>query len=262
VSWSVAQVIALLWPHALAVAACAARLSPVAMLCPLLGGQASGQMVKLSTCLALALGVHFAGGVEAPALEGAWAVAGLLGREAVFGVAIGLVVGLPFDAARIGGRFIDTFRGTSAEASLPFAGSREAASGDALYQLVLALAISGGGASIAISGALRSFGAVRLGAFVPAEAVALQLAGLAGGALATGFAVGAPIAGCALAVDAVLGLASRAASPVSVSDLGPPLRILLGGAVLWLSVGVLCERLLAGVAASGLSLDALYGALR
>jgi len=176
-------------------------------LSPLLGGQAAGQAVKLSTCLALALGVHLAGGVEAPALDGAWAVAGLLGREAVFGVAIGLVVGLPFDAARVGGRFIDTFRGTSAEASLPFAGSREAASGDALYQLVGALAISGGGASIAISGALRSFGAVHLGAFVPTEAAALQLAGLAAGALATGLAVGAPIAGCALAVDAALGLA-------------------------------------------------------
>lgn len=259
---SAAEVIALLQPHALSVAACVARLAPVAMLCPLLGGQAAGQMVKLSTCLALALGVHLAGGVQAPAVDGAWAVAGLLGREVVLGVAIGLVVGLPFDAARIGGRFIDTFRGTSAEASLPFAGSREAASGDALYQLTGALAIAGGGASIVISGALRSFGAVRLGAFVPAEAPALQLAGLAAGALATGLAIGAPIAGCALAVDAALGLASRAASPLSLSELGPPLRILLGGAVLWLALGVACERLLAGVAASGGQLDELYGVLR
>jgi flagellar biosynthesis protein FliR len=259
---SAAQVIALLQPHALAVAACVARLAPVALLCPLLGGQAAGQMVKLSTCLALALGIHLAGGVQAPAAGDAWVVAGLLVREAVFGVAIGLVVGLPFDAARIGGRFIDTFRGTSAEASLPFAGSREAASGDALYQLAGALAISGGGASIAISGALRSFGAVHLGAFVPAEAPALQLAGLAAGALATGLAVGAPIAGCALAVDAALGLASRAASPVSLSELGPPLRILLGGAVLWLALGVACERLLAGVAASGAQLDDLSRVLR
>lgn len=259
---SAAQVVSLLGPHALALAACVARLAPVALLCPLLGGQAAGQVVKLSVCLALAFGVHAAGGVEAPPVEGAWPVAALLFREAVFGTAIGLVVGLPFDAARIGGRFIDTFRGTSAEASLPFAGSREAASGDALYQLVVSLAITGGGASIAIAGALRSFGAVRLGAFVPSEALALQLAGLAGGALATGLAIGAPVAGCVLAVDAALGLASRAASPVGLSELGPPLRILLGGAVLWLSVGVLCERLLAGVAASGAELDALFGVLR
>jgi hypothetical protein len=84
---SAAQAIALVSPHALAVAACVARLAPVALLCPLLGGQAAGQTVKLSTCLALALGVHFAGGVQAPALDGAWAVAGLLVREAVFGVA-------------------------------------------------------------------------------------------------------------------------------------------------------------------------------
>jgi len=256
-----AQVAALLGPHALAVAACVARLAPLAMLCPLLGGQVAGQLVKLSVCLALALGVHLAGGVEVPPVDGAWAAAALLSREAVFGVAVGLVVGLPFDAARIGGRFIDTFRGASAEASLPFAGSREAASGDLLYQLLVSLAVWGGGASIAISGALRSFGAVRLGAFVPAEGAALQLAGLCGTALATGLAVGAPVAGCALAVDAALGLASRAASPAGLPDLGPPLRLLLGGAALWLSVGVLCERLLAGVTASGTHLDALYGSL-
>jgi len=257
---SSAEVIALLPPHALAVAACTARLAPVAMLCPLLGGQAAGQVVKLSLCLALAVGVHVAGGVEAPAAEGGWEMAALLMREAVLGVAIGLTVGLPFDAARIGGRFIDTFRGTSAEASLPFAGSREAASGDVLYQLLVSLAIAGGGASIALGGVVRSFGVVRLGAFVPAEAPALQLAGLAAGALATGLAVGAPIAGCALAVDAAFGLASRVAAPVGLSELGPPLRILLGGAVLWLSVGVVCERLLAGVAASGADLHALLGA--
>jgi flagellar biosynthetic protein FliR/type III secretion protein T len=63
-------------------------------------------------------------------------------------------------------------------------------------------------------------------------------------------------------VDAALGLATRGAAPASLSELGPPARILLGGAALWLSVGVLCERLLAGVAASGAGLAGLFGAAR
>ena len=78
---------------------------------------------------------------------------------------------------------------------------------------------------------------------------------LAGGAVATGLAVGAPIAAAVLAVDCLLGMASRAAPQVNLQDLGAPLRILGGGALVWLGVGVLCERLLAGVAGLGRESD-------
>jgi flagellar biosynthesis protein FliR len=67
---------------------------------------------------------------------------------------------------------------------------------------------------------------------------------LVGTAFATGLALGAPIAGVSLAVDAVLGLASRAAPQMNLQDTGAPLRILGGGAVLWLTVGLLSDRLL------------------
>jgi flagellar biosynthesis protein FliR len=147
----------------------------------------------------------------------------------------------------MGGRFIDLFRGTSAEASLPVAGSRESAAGDALYQLLVALVVTGGLFPIVLSGLLRGFGVVGLGAFVPSEAATLHVVTLAGGAMATGLAVGAPVAGAVLAVDCLMGMASRAAPQVNLQELGAPLRILGGGALLWLGVGVICERLLAGV---------------
>jgi flagellar biosynthetic protein FliR/type III secretion protein T len=35
---------------------------------------------------------------------------------------------------------------------------------------------------------------------------------------------------------------------MNLQDLGAPLRILGGGALVWLAVGVICERLLAAVA--------------
>lgn len=249
-------------PHLLAIAGCAARLLPMAFLCPLLGGQAAGAAVKLGLCLSLAMGVHLAGGVQAPATGTPWEAAALVGKEAVLGVAIGLVIGLPFDAARMGGRFIDTFRGTSAEASLPAAGSREAASGDVLHQLLVALAVTGGAAPVVISGTIRSFGAVGLGALAPGESLAMQIVALAGTALATGLAVGAPILGCTLAVDAAMGVAARAGPNLGIQELAAPARILLGGAVLWIGIGALCDRLLGEVTASAGSLASILEAAR
>ena len=237
-----------LGPDIVVVALCAARLVPIAFLCPLLGGQATPSTVRLALVLALSLFLRIEAGVELVApVASALELAALVVRELGYGMAVGLVAALPFDAARMGGRFIDLFRGTSAEASLPVAGSRESATGDGLYHLLVALVVSGTLFSQVLSGLLRGFGVVRLGAFVPTEAATLHVVMLAGGALATGLAVGAPVAAAALGVDCFLGLASRAAPQVNLQEVGAPLRILGGGALLWLGVGVLCERLLAGV---------------
>ncbi|MDY7228617.1 EscT/YscT/HrcT family type III secretion system export apparatus protein [Hyalangium rubrum] len=248
-SWSLlGEQLELLGPDIVAVALCAARLVPVAFLCPLLGGQAAPTTVKLSLVLSLSLflrlvaGVGLSTPVESPLVLGA-----LVLKELVYGTSVGLVAALPFDAARMGGRFIDLFRGTSAEASLPVAGSRESATGDGLYQLLVMLVVTGGLFPAVVSGLLRGFGVVGLGAFVPSESAALFVVRLAGGAMATGLAVGAPIAAAALAVDCLMGMASRAAPQMNLQELGAPLRILGGGAILWLGIGVLCERLLAGV---------------
>ncbi len=88
---------------------------------------------------------------------------------------------------------------------------------------------------------------VTLGGFAATEVMALQVAGWVGGAMATGLAVGAPIAAASLAVDLLLGMAARAAPSLNLSESGAPLRILGGGALLWMGVGVLSDRLLQGV---------------
>ncbi|EAU62999.1 type III secretion inner membrane protein, putative [Stigmatella aurantiaca DW4/3-1] len=221
----------------------------MAFLCPLLGGQATPSPVKLSLVLSLALFLHLGAGVKVPVpMEtlGEWGALAL--KELVYGTAVGLLAALPFDAARMGGRFIDLFRGASAEASLPVAGSRESAAGDVLYQLLVALVVTGGLFPRVLSGSLRGFGVVPLGTAVPSEAATGQVFLLAGSALATGLAIGAPIAAASMAVDCWVGMASRAAPQMNLQELGAPLRILGGGALLWLGIGVLCERLLAEVA--------------
>ncbi|GEL70757.1 EscT/YscT/HrcT family type III secretion system export apparatus protein [Myxococcus virescens] len=235
-------------PDIIVVALCAARLLPMTFLCPLLGGQATPTMVRLALVLSLSLFLRVEAGVvlDAP-VTSAVALGGWVIRELLFGTSVGLVAALPFDAARMGGRFIDLLRGTSAEVSLPLAGSRESAAGEGLYHLLVALVVSGGMWPLVLSSVLRGFGVVKLGAFVPTEAATLHVVLLAGAAMATGLAVGAPIAAAVLTVDCFLGLASRAAPQVNLQEVGTPLKILGGGALLWLGTGVLCERLLAGV---------------
>jgi flagellar biosynthetic protein FliR/type III secretion protein T len=232
-------------PHLAGVGLCAARLLPIAFLCPLLGGQAVPVTVKLSLALSFGLCLHFAGGIGAPAgadtLFGFWIHAA---REMGFGTALGLLSALPFDAARMGGKFIDLFRGTSAEASLPLVGTKESAAGDFLYQLLVGCAAAGVALPLILSGVWRSFAIVPLGGYLPTELGTLKVVHWLSTSLAVALCIGAPVAAAALCIDAFLGFSARASPQLSIQDLGTPLTILLGGALLWLGLGLVSERLL------------------
>ena len=250
-------------PHILGLSLCAARIAPIAFLCPLLGGSAAPTTVRLAITLALAGTVHFAGGVAAPVEAiGLWAFLALTLKEVVLGMVIGLLASLPFDSARIGGRFIDLFRGSSAEAALPVAGSREAVTGDALHQLLVALVVTGGLFPLVLGGLIRSFKWVPVGTFALSEVGAVEVAKVVGVALATGLAIGAPIAAGCLLVDWFLGLMSRGAPQLQLTELSAPLRIIGGGAMLWLGVGVIAERLLHGVELEQRAMQSLLGAIQ
>jgi type III secretory pathway component EscT len=172
------------------------------------------------------------------------------GREAVVGLVIGLGAALPFDAARIGGRLIDLVRGTSAEAALPVAGHRESATGDLLHQLLLSVALVAGALPGLLEGLVRSYALVPAGGFLAGDGL-LAVARLVGVALATGLAVAAPVFAVSWATDAAVGLVLRAAPGLPATELAVPVRILGGGTVLWLSLGLVADRVLTGVLASG-----------
>lgn len=233
-------------PHLVGVALCAARLLPIAFLCPLFGGSSAPTTVKLSLVLALAAFLHFSGGIGVGGeTMDVVSFAMLAGKEITFGVVLGLIAALPFDAARIGGRFIDLFRGSSAEATLPWANARESATGDLLFQLLVAMAAAGVAMPIMLGAIFKSFALVHLGAFVETESAVMQVAALVGTTFAVGLAVGAPVAGASLAVDCLLGLISRGSPQMNLQDTGAPMRILAGGAVAWSAIGVVMDRLLA-----------------
>lgn len=205
--------------------------------------------VRLGLVLSLGMTLHVLGGLEAPALAlgSPWELGLAVGREALLGVVLGLIAGLPFEAARMGGRFIDLFRGASAEANLPGAGTRESAMASGLYQLLLALVAAGPLFSLVTTALFRTFGVVKLGVFLPEGPLVLQLALLVTTALAAGLAVATPVAVTSLLMDGVLALASRAGTQLGLAEASGPLKVIAGAAVAWLTLGLVSSRLLEDV---------------
>jgi type III secretion protein T len=247
VSRVLAELAAAVRPELLAWAVASLRVLPVILLCPMLGGQLVPAPVRLAVAGAIGLALRpLAGAIPDGSLE----ILARCGREAAVGLLIGLGAALPFDAARIGGRLIDLVRGTSAEAALPVAGHREAATGDLLHQLLVSLAVAGGALPVLVRALARSYvlapPGVSLGAGGP-----LELARLLGVTLATGLAVAVPVVALSWAMDATVGLVLRAAPGLPATELATPVRILGGGTVLWLSLGLVADRLLRGVLGSG-----------
>ena len=93
-----------LWPHVAATLCCAARLLPIAFLCPLLGGQLVPSPIKVGVVLFLSGALHFGAGVGLTSLpEEGWELIVPAGRELILGCGMGLLVALPYDAARTAG---------------------------------------------------------------------------------------------------------------------------------------------------------------
>jgi type III secretion protein T len=224
-----------------------ARLVPMTLLCPLFGGMAASSSVRLTLVLSLATSLHWAGGltIAAGSFDG-WSLASVFLRELLLGLSMGLVASLPFDTARMGGRLLDTVRGASAEASLPWVGSREAASGDFLHQLLLAFA-GVLAMPMIVSVLWRSFRILPLGLFVPGGSWAFVMVTAVATAFATGLAIAAPWVAGSLGVDLVLGLMARAAPGLRMGDVGAPVKLLGGAALLWLTLGNLLTRLMGEV---------------
>jgi flagellar biosynthesis protein FliR len=98
---------------------------------------------------------------------------------------------------------------------------------------------------VLVQALVRSFALVPAGGVLAGDGL-LAVARLVGVALATGLAVAAPVIALSWATDAAVGIVLRAAPGLPATELAVPVRILAGGTVLWLSLGVVADRLLAG----------------
>lgn len=254
------RAVELLRPQVISVALILGRLAPICFLCPALGGQVAPVTVRLSLCLGLGLHLHLGGAV---AWNGSTTeiapVAAAFASELLLGTAIGLLCALPFDVARMGGRFLDTFRGANAEAVLPATGSSEAATGDLLYQLLCAVCFAGYVWPLLLTTLGLGFRATPLGVVVPDESLLAAVLAATAHALAAGLAIGAPAAAVSLIVDVALAIAARVAPQLPARELIAPAKLMLGSAAILLALGAISSRLQAELATGMAALQQLGG---
>lgn len=245
------DLVTVLGPSATAIGLHVPRLLPVAILCPFLGGPLVPATVRLVLAVGLATTAWCAGGstpADRPGLE----LLAIAASELGLGVAFGLAASLPFEAARAGGRLIDTVRGSTLhELHVAPLRQRESATGDLLAQWIVVLAASVGGDRLVLSALTNSFEVLPVGGISGIAQTQLGV-GLRASSevLACALALGAPAAAGVLAADLAIGVAGRAVPGLALACVTQPARAALGLLALALPTSALAGRLVSVVALS------------
>lgn len=233
--------------HVMPAALHVARLLPVALFCPFLGGPAVPAIVRIA--LATSLGAAaYAASQGAPASMGGLAFVTTAAREVAFGAVLAFLSTIPFEAARAGGRFVDTMRGaTLGELHVAPLRQRESATGDLLSHWAVVLAASAGGDRLVLSALLGTFHAAPIGARpTPASLEAV----LVGGAeiLACAASLGAPAAAGMLAADLAVSAAARVSPLLGVPSVAQPARAAAGVLAVAIPAALVAGKMTATVA--------------
>jgi type III secretory pathway component EscT len=238
-------------PHLGAAALHALRLLPVAILSPFLGGPLVPAVVRLSLAAGLGSALHLAGGARPFPGTGLSDLAATAVRELGLGTALGLLASVPIEAARAGGRLVDTLRGaTLSELHVALIRQRESAVGDLLAQWSVVLAAWAGADRLVLGAVLESFVSLPVGHSPAAGAlVEVSLRG-AGELVSAALCLGAPAAAGVLAADLALALSARAAPHLGVAGAAQPARAAAGLLAVALPASALGGRLVELVALS------------
>jgi type III secretory pathway component EscT len=225
-----------------------ARLLPAALLSPFLGGPVVPALVRVALAAGLGASAWSTAGL-APVALAPLALLAAAARELAIGTALGLVAAFPCEAARAGGRLVDTLRGaTLAELHVAPLRQRESACGDLLAHWTIVLAGSVGGDRLVVAALLETFRALPVGGAV--DPALLVGAGLRAAAdlFSCAVALGAPAAAGVLAADLAVSLAARAAPGLLVVNAAQPARAAFGLLAVALPAAALAGRLTSAVA--------------
>jgi len=226
---------------------------PVVVLVPAFGGKRLPLQVKigLSATISMALLALVEPRGSPP---GGLLFLGLLLKEVAIGTVLALAGACLFEAMRIGGQMIDLFRGSSAASALvPQSGERVSPLGDLHLLLAVSVFFSASGPELFARALLSSFEQLPLDVF-PAVGTATEAGELAitltAQALRMGLSIALPAAFAILAVDCLLGFINRTAPQIQVFFLGMPLRVVVGIAIVALTLEGSMGRFLALVASA------------
>jgi len=217
-----------------------ARWLPITSLTPFLGGRLVPAPIKigLASVLSLALVPWLSLQAQAPLALGGLAWWALLVKEIGIGVMLGFAGGIVFWAGQMGGRFVDTARGTViANLFVPQTRLQSSMLGDFYFQLLIVLYMMAGGHRWFLSAVYDSY---RL---VPPMSPTFRVAGSADAfieATAQAFVIGVKLVAPAVVVimmlDLVLGMANRMAPQLDVFFISLSLKSALPALAIALSL--------------------------
>ena len=227
----------------LLLALCAARIIPVLVVAPFLGGRLVPPVVKVGLAVAVALLIwpQALRGVVLPQL-GPVHVVLLLAKEAFVGLSLGLCAALVFLAAEAAGQLIDTARGASmAESLVPQSGTRASPVADLYLQLAVVVFLALGGHRLFLQALARSYEVVPLTALPSTAgltALALGVIDMTGQMLLVAVGLATPVLLAAVLTDLAFGLVNRVAPQLNAWILGMPAKALVGAALVLLTLSL------------------------
>jgi flagellar biosynthesis protein FliR len=181
----------------------------------------------IAAALSLALTPLVANGRKVP--DDAIALAGLIGKEALVGLALALAAGAVAYGVQAGTALIDTTIGFSFASTIdPITNQQNAVLGQVYAVLVATVLLLTGGDKVLIWAIVDSYRIVPIDAYP--HAAALTSAALSGfvGVFAIGLALVAPVLVALVVVDGALALVARAVPQVNVFFVGLPAKIVVG----------------------------------
>jgi flagellar biosynthesis protein FliR len=232
---------------------CAARVIPVLVVAPFLGGRLVPGTVKVGLAVAVALLIwpQALRGVSLPQL-GPLHVVLLLAKEALVGLALGLCAALVFLAAEAAGQLIDVARGASmAESLVPQSGTRASPVADLYLQLAVVVFLALGGHRLFLQALARSYEVIPVTALPSSAglgALAFAVIDMTGQMLVVAVGLATPVLLAAVLTDLALGLVNRVAPQLNAWVLGMPAKALVGAALVLLTLSLVAGEVAGGSA--------------
>jgi len=226
------------------------RLLPVTFLTPFLGGK----LVPMETRMSLAVGLTIFGFDHAQAyLSGPFTISpmvyiALLLKELFIGFSIGYIASKLFYAMELGGRILDTMRGSNmAEAQVPSLGFRASPLGDFLFHLLLIVFMGMNGHIYVIEAVLDSFRVVPIDAWPTFSGSFEEWVDLflhySSSLFGIAFALTFPGIFASFMVDIVFGMLNRVAPQLNAYQLAMGIKALTGIAFFFFSLSLLVRQL-------------------
>lgn len=173
----------------------------------------------------------------------------LMCKEVFIGFAIGFAASHIFYAVEVGGRIIDTVRGSSmAEVMVPQSGERATPVGDLFYQLLIVLFMTLGGHRVFFQAYCHSFEVLPLdkqlaygNAMGPFIEVVVRTSGEV---MFTGVLISAPVIAATFLADLVFGILNRVAPQLNAYFLSMPVKAMAGIAMILVAMEPLTWRMM------------------